>query len=62
VATLIDAGTNLHHVTSEGWAALMYASDRGHIDVVKALLDAGALPNYINNDDVTTFARVGRVN
>lgn len=37
--------------TTNGWAPLMYAADKGNIDAMKVLLDAGAKMHMKSNDD-----------
>jgi len=45
VATLLDVGTDVDAATPYGATALTYASDKGHTEVVRLLLERGADPN-----------------
>ena len=44
VEALIEAGANVNHEDAEGRMSLMVAASCGHIDIVRALLAAGADP------------------
>lgn len=42
VENLIDQGLDINATDNNGWTALMHASYEGHLNVMKALLGAGA--------------------
>ena len=42
------------HVLQNGWSPLYAASEKGHLDVVKTLLEAGANINQANNVGICT--------
>lgn len=42
VQRLLSAGSIVDHKNKEGITALAFASSRGHADIVKSLLNAGA--------------------
>ncbi len=52
---LIKDGANLEKKDTLGYTALIRASQRGHVEVVKALLDAGAKVNEKNNEGYTAL-------
>lgn len=43
VRTLLDAGADVHAVNSTKRTALHYAASKGHEDVIRLLVQAGAL-------------------
>ena len=43
------------HKIKDGWTALMLASDKGHLKVVKLLLEKGANANAQNNNGETAL-------
>jgi hypothetical protein len=45
VKELLDKGTDVNAANSYGGTALAFACDRGHLEVIKLLLDRGANPN-----------------
>ena len=47
---LLERGANVHARGSDGWDALMCASNRGHIAVITVLLDRGADPDSNNQN------------
>ncbi|CAI8025174.1 Ankyrin repeat domain-containing protein 50 [Geodia barretti] len=51
VQRLLEAGANVNHQNKEGSTALLYAGWKGHSEVVKLLLGAGArdIPNKFGN-------------
>ncbi len=54
VAVLIDAGANVNATeTTEGFTALMTAAAVGEVDVVKLLLQRGADPSIVDEDNDT---------
>ena len=52
---LIKDGANLEKKNKIGDTALILASEKGHVEVVKALLDAGAKVDEKNNDGKTAI-------
>ena len=42
VRALLSAGADVNAADKDGWRALMFAADRGHAEIVKILLSAGA--------------------
>jgi ankyrin repeat protein len=61
VITLIGKGADVNSRTSpKGWSALHYAAMNGNVEIVQALLKAGADPNYAGTKDgqATTAARM----
>ena len=42
VKQLLEEGVNVNAKNINGWSALMYAADNGHVEVVRTLLEAGA--------------------
>ena len=42
VTALLGAGANVHHANQYGYTALIWASEKGHTEIVRALLEAGA--------------------
>ena len=45
VKSLLGSGGNVDELGINDWTAMMWAANRGHFDIVKTLLDAGANPN-----------------
>ena len=45
VKSLLGSGSNPDELGVHDWTAMMWAANRGHMDIVKTLLDAGANPN-----------------
>jgi ankyrin repeat protein len=61
VIRLIGKGADANSRTSpKGWSALHYAAMNGNVEIVQALLKAGADPNYAGTKDgqATTAARM----
>jgi ankyrin repeat protein len=52
VETAISQGVNINALGSNGCTALMYAAHYGHIPVIQALLQAGADPRIVSDDDI----------
>ena len=48
VQLLLDAGSEVNHVSIDGQTALLIAVGKKHIGIVKALIDAGADVNFTN--------------
>jgi ankyrin repeat protein len=46
VEALIEAGANVNHIADNGLTSLMAATTKEHIDIVRALLAAGADPRF----------------
>ncbi|WP_031038848.1 ankyrin repeat domain-containing protein [Streptomyces sp. NRRL F-5650] len=64
-AVLAETGMDVDHVNRLGWTALLEAvvlgdGDRTHLDVVAALLDAGADPSLPDGDGVTARTHAER--
>ncbi|MEU2966179.1 ankyrin repeat domain-containing protein [Streptomyces ardesiacus] len=64
-AVLAETDMDVDHVNRLGWTALLEAvvlgdGDRTHLDVVAALLDAGADPSLPDGDGVTARAHAER--
>ncbi|ANJ11029.1 hypothetical protein GCM10010220_18400 [Streptomyces parvulus] len=64
-AVLAETGTDVDHVNRLGWTALLEPvvlgdGDRTHLDVVAALLAAGADPSLPDGDGVTARAHAER--
>jgi ankyrin repeat protein len=64
-AVLAETGMDVDHVNRLGWTALLEAvvlgdGDRTHLDVVAALLDAGADPSLRDGDGVTARTHAER--
>ncbi|NIR45443.1 MAG: tetratricopeptide repeat protein [Gemmatimonadetes bacterium] len=59
VRRFLALGVDVHARTessfSGGWTAILYGAVRGHPDVVRQLLDAGADPRDATDDGTTTF-------
>lgn len=49
VLECIREGVNVNYVDTDGRTPLAYACDRGHLDVVKVLVQAGARVNGVDN-------------
>lgn len=47
VQIILEKGTDVNAVDLNGWTALIHASKKGYLPIVKALLAAGAEPNSI---------------
>lgn len=55
IIRLLGEGYDPNYQNDDGWTALMWASKRGHIDVVTTLLEFDADPDIINNDNKTAL-------
>ena len=55
VQALIEEKANVNVQDDDGWSALMIASRVGHIDVVRALIYAGAIPDLKNKEVAWIF-------
>lgn len=59
VQLLIKSGANVNDVAKNGLTALIGAAFQGHVNIVKALLDAGADVNKALIQDDVVFGEVG---
>jgi ankyrin repeat protein len=50
VQALIEKKANVDVQDNDGWSALMIASRTGHIEVVRSLIYAGAIPDLKNKE------------
>lgn len=50
VEKLIERRANVDIQDNDGWSALMVASQRGHIEIVRPLIYAGAIPDLKNKE------------
>jgi hypothetical protein len=59
VRELLSHGANVNAVSSYGWTALILSSFNGHVEVVRAMLAAGADKHHVNanGDTATAVAR-----
>jgi ankyrin repeat protein len=55
VQKLVRSGADVNEQDSDGWTPLMYAVQKGRLEVVKLLLDEGADPNTRRKDGSTAF-------
>src|SRR5689334_3689935 len=59
---LIDNGTDINAVLSDRSSALLYAAYQGDVELVKALLDAGADPNLRNEYGAFPLSEAAQIN
>ena len=50
VRALLESGAKLDEASKEGGTALMAASAKGHLGIVRHLLEHGADPNLVQQD------------
>ena len=50
IEKLIEQRANVDIQDNDGWSALMVASQRGHIEIVRSLIYAGAIPDLKNKE------------
>lgn len=60
VDILLDNRARVDELDAFGNTALMWAADRGHTDIVRRLLRAGANPNLQNNQGTTALIRAAK--
>jgi uncharacterized protein len=55
VTALLEAGADIHQRDEHGWTLLHWAAGRGHVAVVKTLLERGADPSLSGRDERTPY-------
>ena len=60
VTKLVQAGANLNVVDKKGNSALMHAVQHGSLEVIKVLIEAGAAPYLMNDEDCTAMQCVSK--
>jgi ankyrin repeat protein len=53
---LLAAGAEVDHASNDGETALILAAQGGHVEVIQALVTAGADPHRANNSGHTPLA------
>ena len=61
VLELLSHGANVNAVFSYGYTPLILSSFKGHVEVVRALLAAGADKHHVSCDGLTATSEAGTV-
>ena len=60
IRDLLEKGADINATDEDGWTVLIYASNNGHLEIVRLLLEKGANINVTNQYGYTSLMRASK--